>query len=100
MARTTFLAFLAILLLIPACYASTSPELSRLGRYPLRRINGAQLPSEVYENSVARIHFIGGTLPLKSDQSFVDSTVVQVYRTREGDSLLATDVAQGTYRFA
>jgi hypothetical protein len=100
MPRNTFFALFAALLLLPACYDSTGPEYSRLGRYTLRRINGGTLPGEVYENAVARIQFNGGTLHLKSDLTFVDSTLVQVYRKGEGDSLLTTDVAAGTYRFS
>jgi hypothetical protein len=100
MARITTLGILAALLVFPACVENFAPEASRLGRYTLRRINGGPLPGEVYESAIARIHFVNGTLHLRADQSFVDSTHVQVYRTREGDTVFSTDVAEGVFRFA
>jgi hypothetical protein len=100
MARIANLSVVAALLLLAACVDSIAPESSRLGRYTLRRINGAELPRLVYENAVARIDFVHGTLHLRSDQTFVDSTGVQVFRTREGDTQFVTDVAEGSYRFA
>jgi hypothetical protein len=97
MSRKTVL-FLATSLLLTACSDTSGPDESRLGRYTLRRINGGELPRAVFENAVSQVHFVAGALHLKDDLTFTDSTHVRVVRTREGDTFMTVDVANGTFR--
>ena len=98
MTRKIYLLTLATSLLLAACVDTSAPDTSRLGRYTLRRINGADLPRPVYENSVAQVSFLYGSLHLRDDLTFTDSTHVRVVRTREGDTFTSIDVATGTFR--
>ena len=98
MTRKLFLTALATSFILSACADTTAPDSSRLGRYTLRRINGADLPRAVYENSVAQVHFLSGSIHLRDDLTFTDSTHVRVFRTREGDTFTSIDVATGTFR--
>lgn len=98
MARTSVLIAFATSLLLAACADTSAPGETRTGRYTLRSINGSQPPRAVYETTVSEVRFLGGTLHLRDDATFTDSTQVQVFRTQEGVTLNSVDVATGTYR--
>ena len=89
---------LVVLMLLPACIDTTAPLEDHYGRYTLRRINGLAPPGAVLESSVARLDFLSGTLHLREDLSFVDSTRVKVTPLKGGDVQTVVDVAAGTYR--
>ncbi|HEY0305980.1 MAG TPA: hypothetical protein VGC44_13500 [Longimicrobiales bacterium] len=91
---------LALLLILPACVDTTAPQEDHVGRYTLRRINGAAPPGAVLESSVARLDFLSGILHLRADLSFVDSTRLKVTPLRGGEVQTVTDVAAGTYRIS
>lgn len=98
-ARRTFALF-ALSLILASCSDASGPGPSRLGRYTLRKINGADLPGIVAQNSVAKLEFLRGALRLNTDSSFTDSTDLKVIPLQGGDIRLVTDVATGTYRMA
>jgi hypothetical protein len=91
----------AMLFLLPACVDTTAPQEDHYGRYTLRRINGVAPPGAVLESSVARLDFLGGTLHLNKDLTFVDSTRMKVTPLRNGsDVQTVVDVAAGFYRIS
>ena len=64
------------------------------------RINGVAPPGPVLESNVARLDFLDGTLHLRADLSFVDSTRLKVTPIKGGDVQTLTDVASGSYRIS
>jgi hypothetical protein len=93
------LAYLALLFLVPACVDTTAPQEDHYGRYTLRRINGLAPPGAVLESAVARLDFLGGTLHLNKDLTFVDSTRMKLTPLKNGgDVQTVVDVAAGLYR--
>ncbi len=97
MARKELFIF-ALSLLLAGCMDTTAPEEDYYGRYTLRRINGMAPPGAVLESSVARLDFLSGTIHLRQDLSFVDSTRLKVTPLRGGEIQTLTDVASGVYR--
>lgn len=94
--RGTFALF-ALLLTFASCSDASGPGSSRLGRYTLRKINGADLPGIVAENSVAKLEFLSGALRLNTDGSFTDSMDLKVIPLQGGDIRRLTDVASGSF---
>lgn len=82
---------------LAACSESVAPAPpSIVGTYPLRTINGHPPPQIIVDDEEGTESILGGIVILRDDQSFVDSTDVQVV-TPSGVAR-RQDVARGSWR--
>lgn len=80
-----------------ACSESVSPGNETIaGDYPLRTVNGHALPQIIIDDENGTESIVGGVVILRADQTFVDSTEVQV--VSETGVAFRRDVGRGTWR--
>lgn len=89
---------LAAALFVAGCSDTTSPAVSHVGAYPLRTVDGNPLPQIVFSDADGHESIIGGLVLLREDNTFVDSTEVQIV-TSTGVAF-RQDVARGPYRIS
>lgn len=73
----------------------TDPTIEASGTYQLATVNGQNLPVTIQQSGADFIEVLDGTIELRSDNTFSDSTT---FRTSEGgEETIEVEVLSGTY---
>lgn len=86
---------LIALVLCAACSDATGPELSPVGVYHLRTINGAPLPYTIAQLGTDRVEVASGVITLNADGTFSERTSFRI--TEAGGSWMEEQGTSGTY---
>lgn len=84
--------------LLAGCFNDTAAPLPTdqiFGRYPLRRMNGEELPQVYTDLPTFRLEIVRGVITLNPDSTFADST--ELRRIENSQTRRVIDVAEGRF---
>lgn len=99
MGRVLFVVAIGVIAASAGCRDAAAPVTNlHVGTYTLREINGHAPPQIVSDDADGTISIVAGSVILNADNSFVDSTELQIVNA--GGIGTFHDVGRGSYRFS